>query len=158
MAGENALDGSGREVLAVDPQPVVIATGEEEVALLVAIGEVSGPVDPVVDARLVGLVVLPVALEAGGAEAVDELADGLVGVEQAAVGVETRRRAFLGRLGVEHGHAVAAAAERAGRHVRRALHDRAALGGPVRVDDGDAEAAREAVDVEIGALVPEHEA
>src|SRR5260370_20255194 len=58
-AGEDALDGRGGEVPAVDPQPIVVATGEEEVALLGAIGEVSGPVGPVVDARRGGLVLVP---------------------------------------------------------------------------------------------------
>ena len=47
VPSEDALDGGGGEVLAVDPQPVVAPAGEVEEPLGVAIAEVAGPVPAV---------------------------------------------------------------------------------------------------------------
>ena len=64
MAGEHQLDRRGREVLAVDAQPVASAAGEVEEAVLVAVAEVAGPVHAVAHALGVGFGVVVVALEA----------------------------------------------------------------------------------------------
>ncbi len=67
VAGQDALDRRGGEVLAVDPQPLEAPAGEVDEAVGVEVGEVAGPVDAVPDPLPVGLVVGVVALEAGGA-------------------------------------------------------------------------------------------
>src|SRR6266511_3604490 len=101
MAGQDPLDGGGGEVLAVDPQPLEVAPGEVEVARVVAVAEVAGPVQPFAYPGRVGLVVLVVALEAGRALLVDDLADGLVRIDQPALVVEAGPGALLARLGFE---------------------------------------------------------
>ena len=118
MAQQDALDGRGGEVLAVDAQPVARPPGEVEEAGVVAVAEVAGPVPAVAGALGVGLGVVVVALEAGGPVLVDDLADGLVRVEQPAGRIELRPVALLGRVRVEHHHGVARRrAQGAHRHV-----------------------------------------
>ena len=97
-------DGAGREVLAVDPDPLGRAAGEVEVAVLVEVAEVAGPVPPVAGGRSGGLRVVVVALEGPGAGGVDDLAHALVRVEQRA----RRRRSSAG------GHSLAVLVDDAG--------------------------------------------
>ena len=78
------------------------ATGEEERAVVAAVAEVAGPVPAVATALGGRLGVLVVALEVRQPVAPDDLADRLFGVEQSAVVVETRPRALLAGLGIEH--------------------------------------------------------
>ncbi len=87
-ARQDALDGRGGEVLAVDAQPVGGATGEPEEPLVVAICQIAAPVPAVARPLGEGFVVAVVALEALEAFLVDDLAGGLFGVEQAAAAVE----------------------------------------------------------------------
>src|SRR3984893_1580430 len=128
MAADDPLDRRGGEVLPVDAQPLVVPTGEVEPARLVSVREVAGPVVAVTYPRRVGLVVVPVALEAHGPQLVDQLADGLVGVQQVALRVELRDRALLAGVGAQHDGARGRLAERAGRLIGVALHHGAALG------------------------------
>src|SRR5690606_37267964 len=92
----------------------------------------------------VGLGVVVVALEALGAVHVDDLADGVLGVGDAAVLVQDRGGAGLARLGVDDPDAVVGGpAERARRRVRRLLDHAGALAGAVPLDQPRAEAAQE---------------
>ena len=79
-------DGLGREVLAVDADPVGVAAGEVEVAVVVEVPEVAGPVPAEAEWPLVGLGVVVVALERSGAGGVDDLAHALVRVQEHALG------------------------------------------------------------------------
>ena len=88
MALDDAFDRPGGEVLGVDPQPVPAAAGEVEVAGLVAVAEVAGPVPVVVDPLGVAVGVLVVALEAPPSGAVHDLADGVAGVDEPTALVE----------------------------------------------------------------------
>src|SRR5674476_1417715 len=91
-------------VLSLLLQPVVVTAGEIEEVVAVPIGEVTGPVPPIPQPGRVGLVVVPVALEAGTPGLGDHFADGLFGIEQPTVSVEVGPRALLAGLGVEdHG-------------------------------------------------------
>ncbi len=104
VALEDLLDRGGGEVLAVDPQPVVVPAPEVEEVVLVPVGEVPGPVPAVAHPGRLGLGVAPVALEPGRPGGVDHLADGLLGVEQPSLGVEHRPRALLAGVGIDdHG-------------------------------------------------------
>jgi hypothetical protein len=75
VAHEGRLDRTGREVLAVDPDPVRGATGEEEVPVRVDVAEVTGPVPAEARRAFGGLRVVVVALEGPDARGVDDLAD-----------------------------------------------------------------------------------
>ena len=155
VAGEDGLDRGGGEVLAVHPEPVVVAAGEVEEVVGVPVAEVTGPVPAVADPGGVGVVVAPVALESGPARLADHLADGLVGVEQPAVLVEDPPRALLAGLRVEDDRAGEGPAQRPSRGVRRAGDGRPALGGAVGVLDGAAEPLGEPGHVGLGGLVAE---
>src|SRR5580704_12257693 len=102
MPLEDPLNGGRREVLAVDPEPVVVASGEIEEAGLVAIGQITRPVPALAQPGPLGVVVAPVALESRTAALRHQLADRLLRVEQAAAVVEACRRAFRAGLGIEH--------------------------------------------------------
>src|SRR5205823_5156225 len=121
--------------------------GEVEEAVLVPVAEVAAPVPAVAGARLLGLQVVVVALEAGGARHVDDLTDRF-GIEQSPVLVEAGRRTLIGGLGIDNdGLVVRRTAERSRRHVRDAGDDRATLAGPVALDDAASEAPFELGDV-----------
>src|SRR5690606_5168861 len=92
MTGHHRLDRPGREVLAVDADPVGVAPGEVEVAVLVQVAQVAAPEPAVAGGRRGGLRVVVVALERPGPGDVDDLTDALVGVDEPAVLVEARRR------------------------------------------------------------------
>src|SRR5207237_5498855 len=113
-------DGRGGEVLAVDPEAVVGAPREPEVAGLVAVAEVAGPVPPEAGALGVRVGVLVVALEPARALLVHDLADGLLRVQQPAVGVEAGAGGLLARPGIEDARPlVGRQAQRALGHARR---------------------------------------
>ena len=84
--------GRGREVLAVDADPVGVAPGEVQVSVVVEVPEVAGPVPAEAERPLVRLGVVVVALERPGAGGVDDLADALVGVERAGRSSSKRAR------------------------------------------------------------------
>ena len=141
MRAQRGLDRPGREVLAVDPDPVRGAAGEVEVAVLVDVAEVAGPV-PAEAGRLLGrLGVVVVALERTDARGVDDLADALVRVRR---GGRARRAApAASRCRPRRRPSPRPApAERTGALLDVAVDRDAALGRAVRVDDVDAEAAR----------------
>ena len=75
MAAEDALDRRGREVLAVDADPVGGAAGEVEDAVVVAVAEVARPVPAVATALGGRLGVVVVALEHEPRVAPHDLAD-----------------------------------------------------------------------------------
>ena len=108
MALQDPLDRSRGEVLAVDTQPVVVTSGEVEEAGFVAVGQVPRPVPALAQAGRLGLVVVPVALEAGAACLGDQFADGLLCVQQPAALVEAGRRALLAVGRVEDDRALGA--------------------------------------------------
>ena len=157
VAGQDALDRGGREVLPVDPQPLEVPAREVEEPGVVPIGEVARPVHAVPHPGRRGVVVVPVALEPGSSQLVDQLADGLARVQQPPLVVEAGRRALQPRVGVEHDRSLGGHAQGAGRSGGRAQHRGPALGRAVVVDHGAAEAAGEAVDVGLHRLVAEHE-
>ena len=138
---EDPLDGGGGEVLGVDAQAVTQASGEVEVALLVAIAEVSAPVPPVVHALGVAHGVLVVALEAPPPTAVHDLADGLPGVLQPPGGVEPGPGPFDPGVGVEDHDVVARQrhAERSRRRVGGDVDGGAALARSVPLDQAASE-------------------
>ena len=104
VALEDALDGSGGEVLPVHPEPVDVTTPEVEEVVLVPVGQIAGPVPAVAEPGRLGLGVAPVPLESRRAGLADHLPDGLFGVEEPTVLVEDRPRALLPGVGVEdHG-------------------------------------------------------
>ena len=88
MRAQRLLDRPGREVLAVDADPVGVATREVEVAVGVEVPEVARPVPAEAGRLLVRLRVVVVALERTDASGVHDLADALVRVRQPALGVE----------------------------------------------------------------------
>src|SRR5262249_33166778 len=88
MALQDVLDGPRQEVLALDPQPFHVTTGEVHVALLVAIPEVAGVEVTAARALRRRLRVLVVALEQPRARRIDDLADGGLGVRETTVLVE----------------------------------------------------------------------
>ena len=89
IPADDALDGAGREVLAVDPEPVVVAAREPQPSVVVDVAEVARPVPAVARALAHRFVVLVVTLEQGR-RGVHDLADAFVGVEQPAGVVEPR--------------------------------------------------------------------
>ena len=97
VAADDRLHRAGREVLAVDPQPVVRPAGEEQPAVGVAVGEVTRPVGAVPEALVRRRLVAVVALEARRRLRLDDLADRLVEVRDPPVVVEDRPRALLAR-------------------------------------------------------------
>src|SRR4029079_7734334 len=92
MTGHSRFDGAGREVLAVDPDPLGGASGEVEVALLVEVTQCATPVPAVARAPGVGLVVVVVALERPRSGSVHDLAHALLRVDELAVSIETGSR------------------------------------------------------------------
>src|SRR5678816_3170622 len=114
MPLEDRLHGPREEVLAVDAQPLDVASDEVDVALRVAVREVAGVVVAATLACGAGAVVLVVALEEAHAAGVDDLADRLLGIHEPPVLVEARGGTFRTVL-VEDRDAAAGAAERAGR-------------------------------------------
>ncbi len=155
MALEDALDGRRGEVLAVDPQPVVVASSEVEEIVLVAVGEVAGPVPAVANARPLGVGVVPVPLEPRGPGLTDQLTDGLLGVEQPSTLVEEGPGALLAGLAVHDHRAREGTAQRAAGGVGGPLDGRPALRGPVGVLDGAAEPLGEPRHVGLRRLVAE---
>ena len=63
-AADDALDWRGREVLTVDAQPVVVASGEVEPPVGVEVAEVARPIPAVASPQGFRFLVLVVALEA----------------------------------------------------------------------------------------------
>ena len=155
MALQDPLDRRRGEVLAVHPQPVVVAPGEIEEPVLVPVGQVAGPVPALAQAGPLRLLVAPVALEAGAAALRDELADGLLRIEETTPVVEAGRRALLAGGGVEDDGSLGCDAQGARGRVGRADHRGAALGRPVGIGDHDIEALGESGDVVDRALVAE---
>jgi len=155
VAGEDAAHGGGGEVLPVDAQPVVGTTGEVEEAPIVAVGEVTGPVPAVAQAGLFGVVVVPVALEAGPPGLGDELSDGVVGVGEPAVGIEAGDGTLVTGGGVDDGGVGGGPAESTPGRVGCALDDGTTFGGAVGIDDAAPEARGEAGQVVLGPFVAE---
>ena len=155
MPLEDALDGCGGEVLPVDPQPVEVPAAEVEEVVLVAVGEIPGPVPPVADPGLFCLGVAPVPLESGPSGLADHLSDGRFGVEQAAVLVERRPRALLAGVGVEDQGAGKRTAERPPGSVGCALDCCTPFGRSVGVLHRAAEPLDEPCHVGLGRLVSE---
>ena len=145
MLAQRRLDRPGREVLAVDTQPVGVAPCEVQVAVVVQVPEVAGPVPPETKRPLVRLGVVVVALEGAGAGGVDDLADAVVGVEEAAVAIEAGARPFLAIFvdDLDRGNYLP---ERACAFLGVAIDGHAALGGSVCIDHVHAEATRERFD------------
>src|SRR5690606_40414923 len=150
------LDLNDGEILSIDPQPLRIASGEVEEAMLVAVAEIAAPIGAVADATALRLCVVPVALEERAALEVHDLADRLAAVQQNAVRVEPGAGAFQSGLGIHDPDARRDAnAERAARRLRRAQDGDAALRGAIAVEHLAAEALRERRDVHVGRLAAE---
>ena len=98
MAQHDPLDRRGGEVLAVDAQPLVRATGEEEPPVGVAVREIAGPVDAAADLRRRApprCGSSPRSVSAGAV--LHDLADRRVGVRAVARRRRTRRAGTRGR-------------------------------------------------------------
>jgi hypothetical protein len=116
MALQDLLDGASEEVLAVDAEPLDVATREVDEAVGVAIAEIAGVVAATARARRRGLVVLPVAFEEAARLDVHDLTDRGLGVREPGRVVEARDVALAAVLAQDL-HARAGAAERARRVV-----------------------------------------
>src|SRR4029077_10609515 len=119
---------------------------EVDVALLVAVAEVPGMEVAAARPRRRRLGVTVVSLEEPGPRRVDDLADGLLGIREAAMLVEARRGARSAGF-VEDLHARTTDAERPGGVAVAARAGDCDLARAVAVDDPAAEAACEGVDV-----------
>src|SRR5437870_851177 len=145
VPAQRRLDRPGREVLAVDAQPVGVASREVQIAVVVQVSEVAGPVPAETKRPLVRLGVVVVALEGAGAGGVDDLADAVVGVEEAAVAVEAGARPFLAIFvdDLDRGNDLP---ERACAFLGVAIDGHAALRASICIDDVHTEPTRERVD------------
>src|SRR5262249_33956489 len=137
--------GTGEEVLTADAQPFGVAPGEVDVAVGVHVAEVAGVEPPVSRALLRRLLVLVVALEQEPAIRVDDLAHGLVRIEQTP-GVVEACRGTLAAVLVENFH-TGRSAEAAGGIAGGAREADTDLAGAVAVDHVAAEALGEGLDV-----------
>ena len=111
---QRLLDRAGGEVLAVDADPVGVATGEVEVAVGVLVAEVAGPVPAEARRRRGRVGVVVVALERTDALRVDDLADALLGVRAPGPRSSRRPRAFSLPSSSTTLHVIGREAERAG--------------------------------------------
>ena len=156
MPAEDALDRGGGEVLAVDPDPVVIPPGEVQEPRRVPVGEVAGPVPTIAESGLHGAIIGPVALEARATGLRDQLADAGVGVEQTSRLVELGHQALLEILWVEHhGPLKRCATEGTLGRISGPRHRGPALGRSVGIVHRAPEPVGEPVDVVDGGLVAE---
>src|SRR5262249_27722676 len=146
MTLQDVLDGPRQEVLALDPQPFHVTTGEVHVALLVAIPEIAGV--ETTAARPLGrrLRILVVALEEPCARRVDDLADGGLGVRETTLLVEASGGARP-PIVVENLDPRTGEAERSRRIAVVPRERDADLARAVSVDHAAAETACERVDV-----------
>ena len=156
-AAQRFLDRSGREVLAVDPDPVGVPSREVHEAAVVLVTEIARPVPAEASRvrRCVGVVV--VALERADTLRVDDLADALLGIEDAASIVELGAWLFVPIL-VDDLDVGRREPERAGGHVDIPVDGHAAFGCAVRVDHVDTEAAGERRDNLRRSLIAERNA
>src|ERR1019366_7115136 len=75
IAGDGCLDRLGGEVLPVDAEPVGVAAREVEVAVVVEVAEIAGPVPAETQRAFIGFRVVVVTLEGSGASGVHDLPD-----------------------------------------------------------------------------------
>src|SRR5665647_3123022 len=91
VAGNYPLDGGGREVLTVDPNPVPSPAGEVEPPVVIPVTEVTTPVPTVAYPFGVGLGVVVVPLEGTDHVPSHDLTDGLMALSLIHISEPTRR-------------------------------------------------------------------
>src|SRR5258708_19242394 len=116
MTPDDGLHGSGGEILTVDPQPLVGPAGEVQPAVVVAVGEIAGPVAAITEAGAGRLLIAVITLESACGLGLDDLANRLLETRRASVGAEGNWRALLACLGVQELHRGAGRPGGASRH------------------------------------------